>query len=242
MYHLSLCYIVNMDMFTICSCNIYQLPFFTDMYRLKYFCKKISAINPTVVCIQEAWTTGVVRKICTSLHKTHPFSVSPQSHPVLKRSGLLIMAKRPIQLLDFTAFRFLGGFPDCITQKGIATVTICDVILSVTHNIASYVKFPTIAPIKNLRLIKKVLVTHNVDVLVGDLNVTNGGTVAKFLGGQQTFSEEVITDRILSNKVDYCIVLKSLQCVSSRIVSMRGISDHDMLYSRMISLRMPVQK
>jgi len=221
--------------FTICSSNIYQLPLFTDIYRVSQFCNKILTIRPTVVCIQEAWTSNIINNILSSLRKWYPYSVSAQTHAELKRSGLMVLSVVPILFENFFKFKYLGGFPDSITRKGVLLCKLySNIRIAVTHNVASYSWLKTSAPIQNLQLIREITRSYHVDLLLGDLNVIDSTLIQKCIGGVQVIHGD--TDRVMQKKLDYCIVLQNLQCVSARIIEMRGISDHQMTYARLIPL------
>jgi hypothetical protein len=222
--------------FTICSCNIYQLPLFTDTYRVFHFCNKILKTKPTTVCIQEAWTSTIINIILVHLRKIYKFSISAQTHANLKRSGIMILSIIPIQYNRFIKFKHLGGFPDSITRKGLLIFTLNDTVkIGVTHNVASYKYFPTNAPLQNLELINRMINQYDVQLLIGDLNISDPSIVYNILGGKHIIHG--VTERLVIQQLDYCIIFNKLQEISTRIIDMKGVSDHQMLYARLLPLQ-----
>ncbi len=169
------------------SWNVFLLPkpinFTMQSERTTLIAKKLQEFNADIIMLQEAFTESTVEKILEILHALYPYHAHLKEKKTfyhLLSSGLLILSKYPLKVLDQVIYSECNG-ADCFAAKGflLTEVKLSDkksLRIGVTHLQANNQPKNVLTRTSQIQQIKKSLDTFQngqyPQLLVGDFNIT----------------------------------------------------------------------
>jgi len=226
---------------SILTANVHFLPnLFTKKNKAKRMAKEFETTGADVVCLQECWHVAGFNAIA-SLLPSHKYVLSPSTDPCLVASGLVVLSKLPVRLIEFIPFRTVTTL-DKFCRKGIM-VFLVDKKLTILHSHFPYDMYNPYEQDETSAIEQLAAAVHRYGkcVVTGDLNIKwHSESYRKLLHKtgltepQNIFSTEFHVTTTPFEIVDY-VFCKNVTCSEKKVVELIStkLSDHNALFARL---------
>ena len=167
------------------SWNVYMLPKplknSRQKERTQLIARELKKLDHDVIVLQEAFSENFRNVVSATLGLTHPYHLRLPKSGAFKQvmcSGLMILSRRPIKLVDYSYYETCAG-ADCFASKGVLLAEVggspTKIQLAVTHMQASNDDVHEQIRHDQTLMVSNLLRYHaragTPQILAGDLNV-----------------------------------------------------------------------